>query len=1309
MKADENLIEYLRSNYEEAIEKGLRLFADRTGEITIEEKKKKKYTFHVPSETGKGGYAVILNVLANDVTDDCECKAYKRFGQCKHAVAAALYLLVKEHEYAADELEELIEEDDPEFYDMDDDEDMFIGRPDQDVKATKKEIPVTKKEAPVIVPEKAHPAIVPVPNAEWKSFTQTGGLDNNKLSFLSGYFWPNSNLFKKLTQLSFDEQEKHWTFNFEESKSTIFIPEIKYDSDKIYSYRCNCNERNGNSMCRHIRTVFDMLLNKYGSNYFLQFKNWDAEKNRLLQSYGLAVTDADVKFFKFSVSYTGLLLMEVPPGYIQTDDKEQLKKLHLSLKKQHNFIGQALLRPGVPSGTIIDFKTGFVINLTSQRLQLGFELEPAKVYNKNGRTDIKKLGLNNAANLPLLKGTADELYNLLYQLRDEQLVQYLQTKGFGNTGSYANPWNYLTNGAAQALQQHYIKCLQQLWPMLAENTNTFLLKEGKFSSVNCKPVTISKETVELSFEITTDEKFISIWFRPLINGVAMMNADETQIYFSFIFSVNNVLHIIKNEADIIVMKQFANGFIKIPVTQKLAALQSIIAPLQERYEVVLPEGFAIKTLTVEPQPHVLLKEFNNQFLMLQPEFLYDDILVEYSTNPENIVTTLPDGSLQMIERDAVKEKHFFELLRPLHHSFNNQRQNDFFFVHFNEVMKGNWFLNTVHYLQENNIVVKGMEELKRFRYNTNKPKWEMKTGSGIDWFDLQVTISFGDQQVPLKDIRKAIMGKQNIVVLGDGTFGVLPQEWLQQYSMLIKMGDEQKDGTLRVSKLHFTLIDDLHNQIDDEAILKEIEAKKQKLRNIENIQTIQHSKEIKATLRPYQLSGFQWLQTLDELQWGGCLADDMGLGKTLQAITFLQHLKEKYKGSTHLVVCPTSLIYNWESEFKKFAPKIKYHIYYGSSREFTDEHFENYDVIITSYGLVRNDMEALIKFEWYYIILDESQAIKNPDAQTTKAVQLLKSKNRLAMSGTPVQNNTFDLFAQFHFLNPGLLGNKEFYKTEFANPIDKHNDAEASKQLRKIVYPFLLRRTKEQVAKDLPDKTETILWCQMPKEQRSVYEDYKNYYRTMLMKKIEEEGMAKAGIYVLEGLLRLRQICDSPVLVKDKEVTTTQSIKIEELLREIQENTGSHKLLVFSQFTEMLQLIKTALQQKNISFTYLDGSTPAIKRKEAVDNFQNDASIKVFLISLKAGGVGLNLTAADYVYIVDPWWNPATEQQAIDRTHRIGQTKKIFAYKMICKETVEEKIVQLQQRKKQLANELVTEDAGFIKKLNKDDVAFLFS
>ncbi len=1297
MKTEENIIEYLHISHHEAVDKGLVLYADLQEDFTTLDVKGNKYTIQVPSQTGKGSYKTTLNIRNYDVTDNCECKAYKRFGQCKHCVGSALHLLVQGYGYTLDELQELIEIGDLEEFGL---EEYIEEKYNQPKRSTGKKKPVAKVVS-LQVPQT-------LPDAAWKTFIQPGILDGYKLSAQSGYYWPNHNFISKLTLSSFDEKEKHWRFSFPENKSTVFSPEIKYDGIETYAFRCTCNSITGYPMCSHTRAAFDFLLNKFGPYVFLQYKNRDQEKNNMLQPYGLSISDSDARHFKFTINYRGELQMETPAGYIKAGDKEELKKLRLSLKLQKSFTGQALFRPQITPGTIIDFETGFVLNLNSSRLHLGFELETAKVTHKNGITGIKKLSLNNAANLPLLKELSDDVYNILYQLRDEQLVEYLKGRGFGNLAHYANPWINLSAQAIDAIRQQYVKCLQQIWPYFSENANTFILTDGKFSNANCKQVTISNEPVELAFEVTTDEKFISIFLRLVINGNRLVNGEPVN-YFNFIFKNNNILYIIKNETDITVISQFAHGFIKIPLTQKLEVIQSVITPLQERYDVLLPEGFALQIITAEPQPHVLLKEFNDQFLMLQPEFLYDDILVEYSADPENIVTTLADGSQQIITRDTVKEKHFFELFRPLHHSFSTQRQNDFFYVHFNEVMKANWFLNTVHYLQENNIVVKGMEELKRFRYNSNKPKWEMKTGSGIDWFDLQVTISFGDQEVPLRDIRKAVMSKQNIVVLGDGTFGVLPEEWLQQYSTLIKMGEEQKDGTLRVSKLHFTLIDELHNQIDDHVILREIEEKKQKLRNIENIQTIKHSKHIKAKLRPYQLSGFQWLQVLDELQWGGCLADDMGLGKTLQAITFLQYLKEKYKGSTHLVVCPTSLIYNWESELQKFAPKLKYHIYYGSSREFTDEHFENYDVIITSYGLVRNDMEALLKFEWNYIILDESQAIKNPDALTTKAVQLLKAKNRLVMSGTPVQNNTYDLYAQFHFLNPGLLGSKDFFKTEFANPIDRHNDAEVSRQLRKLVFPFMLRRTKEQVASDLPDKTETTLWCQMPKEQRSVYEDYKNYYRTMLMKKIEEEGMAKSGIYVLEGLLRLRQICDSPELVKDKEVTTKQSIKIEELLREVQENTGSHKLLVFSQFTEMLQLIKTALQKQNITFAYLDGSTPATKRKEAVNEFQNDQSLKIFLISLKAGGVGLNLTAADYVYIVDPWWNPAAEQQAIDRTHRIGQTQKVFAYKMICKDTVEEKILLLQQRKKQLANELVTEDAGFIKKLNKEDVAFLFS
>ena len=714
-------------------------------------------------------------------------------------------------------------------------------------------------------------------------------------------------------------------------------------------------------------------------------------------------------------------------------------------------------------------------------------------------------------------------------------------------------------------------------------------------------------------------------------------------------------------------------------------------------------------LEIEPVPQLLFKEFEQKYLMLKPQFQYDDVLLPYQSDPENFLRHLPDGTSQVIVRNQQLEKAFYNELKELHPSFAKQFYNDFLFLPFDDALKDNWFVETVRKIQERKIPVHGILELEKFRFNTAHPKWTMKTSSSIDWFDVKINISFGEYKVPLREIRKALLNNQKMVLLGDGTYGMLPEEWLQQYGMLLKLGELQKNNTLRVSKFHFTIIDQLQKQINNKQIAQEIEEKKTKLLNIDSVTTVAKSPAVNATLRPYQLSGFQWMQVLDEMGWGGCLADDMGLGKTLQTITFLQYLKEKYADSTHLVVSPTSLIYNWEADLKKFAPELRYHIYYGGDREFTETHFEDYDLIISSYGVVRNDVSHLQQFQWHYVILDESQTIKSPTALTTRAVQLLKAKNRLALSGTPVQNNTFDLYSQFHFLNPGILGTKEFFREEFANPIDKFNNSDKSAELRKLVYPFLLRRTKEQVATDLPPKTETILWCEMGKEQRRVYDEHRNYYRDSLMNRIDELGMDKAGIYVLEGLLRLRQICDSPVLLPDNDPDINHSVKIEELMREIRENTGTHKLLVFSQFTAMLHLIQKELQQGNIRHSYLDGSTSADNRRLAVDQFQNDDSVKVFLISLKAGGVGLNLTAADYVYIVDPWWNPAAEQQAIDRAHRIGQKNKIFAYKMICKDTVEEKILQLQDRKKQLANDLITEDTGFIKKLSKEDVAFLFS
>src|SRR5688500_2864989 len=313
------------------------------------------------------------------------------------------------------------------------------------------------------------------------------------------------------------------------------------------------------------------------------------------------------------------------------------------------------------------------------------------------------------------------------------------------------------------------------------------------------------------------------------------------------------------------------------------------------------------------------------------------------------------------------------------------------------------------------------------------------------------------------------------------------------------------------------------------------------------------------------------------------------------------------------------------------------------------------------------------------------------------------------MSGTQLQKNTFYLVAQIYFYNSCMLGSMEFFRQEFAIPIDKFGEEDRKDHLRKILYPFILRRTKEQVAKDLPEKTETILYCEMEDEQQKIYDINRNDYSNQIMGTIETQGIQKSQLTILQGLMKLRQICDSPAILNETEKLENHSIKLDELSREITENISNHKTLIFSQFLGMLALIREKLKELEVDYEYFDGSTSAVDREKAIQRFQNDQNCRVFLISLKAGGVGLNLTAADYVYIVDPWWNPAVEQQAIDRTHRIGQTKNIFAYRMICKDTIEDKILQLQDKKRILAKDLITDDEGFVKSLTREDVEYLFS
>ncbi len=893
---------------------------------------------------------------------------------------------------------------------------------------------------------------------------------------------------------------------------------------------------------------------------------------------------------------------------------------------------------------------------------------------------------------------------------DELSIEYIRynilARGNAQLAAFLASESTLSVNQIGTVQKYYHSKLKELWPFLLQQQNVFMLPKGKaFNASNIKPLLLGDSFPSLSLKVSSDEKFIQIHLIITIEGQKLQYKSNGGR--SFFIDFNQKFYFLEDYAQVELLQKFESGILKFPFKEQFNVMLKTVPQLQEQYEVEIDPKLLFERRVVEPQPQVMVAEYLNQYMMLIPQFIYEETLVEYDDEDPAIIVSNNEGNY-LIERNKKLEKEFYETLRVFHPSFSKQLLKPFYYLPFSDVMKSQWFLKTIRTLQEQNFTVTGMENLKKFRYNTNKPSWDMKTTSGLDWFDLKILVAFGSQKVHLRDIYKAMKSDQKIVVLGDGSLGALPEEWLERFGLLMKMGEE-KNGRLRVNKMHFILVNELHSLIQEKDLLKELEDKKRQLENIENFESKPLSKKITAQLRPYQHSGFQWMQALDEIGWGGCLADDMGLGKTLQVISFLQFVKEKYPGAVNLVVVPTSLIYNWESELQKFAPSLKYHIHYGANRRMEEEHLEDNDLIITSYGSMRNDIVKFQKYQFQYAILDESQGIKNPGALVTRAAQLLRAKNRLILSGTPIQNNTFDLYAQMHFLNPGFLGNKEFFKAQFADPIDKFGSQEKAEKLRKMIYPFILRRTKEKVASDLPDKTETILWCEMGSEQRKVYDDYKNYYRHHLLNKIDESGINKSAIYVLEGLMRLRQICDSPVMVKDEKVKTRESIKLDELLREVQENTGNRKILIFSQFTEMLKLIEEAFTEQKISHLYLDGSTPAVKRKTLVDQFQGDKNIKAFLISLKAGGVGLNLTAAEYVYLVDPWWNPAIESQAIDRTHRIGQTQKVFAYKMICKDTIEEKILQLQQKKKALSDELISEEKSFIKKLTKDDVEFLFS
>jgi superfamily II DNA or RNA helicase len=584
--------------------------------------------------------------------------------------------------------------------------------------------------------------------------------------------------------------------------------------------------------------------------------------------------------------------------------------------------------------------------------------------------------------------------------------------------------------------------------------------------------------------------------------------------------------------------------------------------------------------------------------------------------------------------------------------------------------------------------------------------FQMQVSTGVDWFELHGGVDYGDTTAKLPELLEALRRGDNMVRLDDGTYGVLPEEWLQRFGTLARLGT-LAEGHVRFRASQAGLLDALLASQPEATCDAAFERLRHELAEFQGVAAAPQPEGFVGVLRDYQREGLGWMDFLRRFSFGGCLADDMGVGKTAQVLALLEGRRHARAGGQplqpSLVVVPKSLVFNWKQEAERFAPQLRVLDYTGSAR--SGSSFDDYDLILTTYGTLRRDAIRLKDIEFDYVVLDEAQAIKNANTDSAKAVRLLRGTHRLALSGTPVENHLGELWSLFEFLNPGMLGAASVFK--LAGGSARQPDEETRRLLAHALRPFILRRTKAQVARELPPKVEQTIFCELEPAQRKLYNELRQHYRQALLQRIEVEGLEKSKIQVLEALLRLRQASCHPGLI-DARRSHEPSAKLDMLLEQLREVLDEgHKALVFSQFVSLLTIVRDRLDHEGIAYEYLDGATH--DRQRPVERFQNDPSCRLFLISLKAGGLGLNLTAADYVFLLDPWWNPAVETQAIDRAHRIGQTQQVFAYRLIAQDTVEEKVLELQKNKRDLADAIIGEDNSLIRNLAREDLELLLS
>ncbi|TDS07517.1 DEAD/DEAH box helicase [Sphingobacterium paludis] len=796
---------------------------------------------------------------------------------------------------------------------------------------------------------------------------------------------------------------------------------------------------------------------------------------------------------------------------------------------------------------------------------------------------------------------------------------------------------------------------------------------------------------EVSAYLIWEEKRIPVKEMVVTHGYFLQR--QADLFLVPSFSTLTLIHYFKKQPALLLVHQSKyDDFL----ARTLAPMEHLLKINYAYIRKATKEEIAIQQADSE---RIIYFSQEGSYVHITPVMRYGNIEIPISSHKQ-IRAQDANGNLYELDRHWTDEDTFKKMVSIQHEDFGEQEQErDFFYLHQQQFLEDDWFLTAFEAWKNEGITLLGFQELGLTKLNPNRAKIDIKVLSGTDWFNSKLEVSYGELKASIKQVHRAIRHKSKYVQLDDGTYGILPEEWFNKIARFFQLA-VLDDTTLKIPQIALSEVETLFAEHAVQTGLRQgMDSYRAQTALLRCPAKVVVPATLQTTLHPYQQDGLQWMNQLASMHLGGCLADDMGLGKTIQVIAFLllQHGDKLPKQS--VVIAPTSLLFNWQAEFKKLAPSLRVLCLHGSQRELDDVHLSRYDVLLISYGTLVADIGKLRKRAFQAAILDESQAIKNPTSARYKAACLLQAQTRFAVTGTPLENSTYDIYGQLSFACPGLLGSNTYFKDTFAGPIDRFGDRKRAVILQQTIAPFLLRRTKKQVAKELPEKTEITIYCEMGDVQREIYDNYEGELRDYL-EGVRDDEVSQINMHVLAGLTRLRQICNAPALLKEGYANSI-SAKMEVLMEQLSQLTGDHKVLVFSQFVDMLDLIREELDKRVIPYSYLTGQTK--HRGELVKEFQEDKKKRIFLISMKAGSVGLNLTAADYVFLIDPWWNPAIETQAIDRSHRLGQDKPVIAVRLICPNTVEDKIMKLQDKKRDLAVDLVKTDVDFATKFSKKE------